>query len=58
MNRLAQILTAELDVPKTETLTMAHFAKAQAQLLEENNTNLTHLVTNLRRDRRFETLLM
>lgn len=58
VNRFAQILTEELDVPKTETLTMAHFAKAHAQLLEENNTNLTHLVTNLRRDRRFETLLM
>ena len=58
VNRLAQILTAELDIPKTETLTLAHFAKAHAQLLEENNTNLTHLVTNLRRDRRFETLLM
>lgn len=58
VNRFAQILTEELDIPKTETLTMAHFAKAHAQLLEENNTNLTHLVTNLRRDRRFETLLM
>lgn len=58
VNRFAQILTEELDVPKTETLTIAHFAKAHAQLLEENNTNLTHLVTNLRRDRRFETLLM
>ena len=58
VNRFAQILTEELDIPKTETLTMAHFAKAHAQLLEENNTNLTHLVTNLRRDHRFETLLM
>ncbi len=58
VNRFAQILTEELDVPKTETLTMAHFAKAHAQLLEENNTNLTHLVTNLRRDRHFAALLM
>ena len=32
--------------------------KACEQLLGEDNTNLTHLVTNIRRDRRFETLLM
>ena len=58
VNRLAQILTEALDLPKTETFTMEHFSKAHAQLLEEDNTNLTHLVTNIRRDRRFETLLM
>ena len=37
---------------------MAHFSTAHAQLLEENNVHLTHLLTNIRRDRRFETLLM
>ncbi len=58
VNRLAQILTEELDLPKTETMTPAHFAKAHQQLLEENNANLTHLTTNIRRDRRFETILM
>ena len=58
VNRLAQILTEELDIPKTETLTPAHFAKAHQQLLEEDNANLTHLATNIRRDRRFETILM
>ena len=58
VNRLAQILTEELEIPKTETFTMAHFSKAYGQLLEEDNTNLTHLITNIRRDRRFETLLM
>ncbi len=58
VNRLAQILTQELDIPKTETFTSDHFSKAHAQLLEEDNTNLTHLITNIRRDRRFETLLM
>ena len=58
VNRTAQILTEELDIPKIETITMAHFAKAYEQLLGEDNTNLTHLVTNIRRDRRFETLLM
>ena len=58
VNRFAQILTEALDIPKTEPITMAHFATAHAQLLEEDNVNLTHLVTNIRRDRRFETLLM
>lgn len=58
VNRIAQILTEELDTPKIETITMAHFAKAYEQLLGEDNTNLTHLVTNIRRDLRFETLLM
>ncbi len=58
VNRTAQILTEELNIPKVNTITMAHFAKAYEQLLGENNTNLTHLVTNIRRDRRFETLLM
>ena len=58
VNRIAQILTEALDVPKTETFTMAHFSKAHAQLLEEDNTNLTHLITNIRRNPRFETLLM
>ncbi len=58
VNRFAQILTEEFDIPKTEPITMVHFATAHAQLLEENNVNLTHLLTNIRRDRRFGTLLM
>ena len=58
VNRLAQILTEELDIPKTVPITMVHFTTAHAQLLEEDNVNLTHLLTNIRKDRRFETLLM
>ena len=58
VNRFAQILTEELDIPKTETLTMTHFSEAHIQLLDENNTNLTHLVTNIRRNPRAEILLM
>ena len=58
VNRFAQILTEELDIPKTETINRDHFAQAHAQLLEENNVNITHLLTNIRKDRRFETLLM
>ena len=58
VNRFAQILTETLNIPKTETITMEHFAEAHALLLRENNANLTHLLTNIRRDPRFESLLM
>ena len=58
VNRFAQILTEEMDIPKTEALTMTHFSQAHEQLLEENNTNLTHLTTNVRRNPRFESFLM
>ena len=58
VNRFAQILTVELDISKTESITIEHFSKAHSQLIRERNTNLTHLVTNIRRDKRFETLLM
>ena len=37
---------------------MAHFSEAHAQLLEEDNVNFTHLLTNIRKDPRFENLLM
>ncbi len=58
VNRLAQILTEELEIPKTETLTIAHFAKAHTRLLRERNTNIDHLRANVRRDPRFGKLLM
>ena len=58
VNRCAQILTEEMDIPKNEAITMAHFSKAHTQLLEEGNTNIRHLLTNIRRDRRFESILI
>ena len=58
VNRMAQILTEELNIPKTETVVMPHFAVAHALLLDERNTNIEHLLTNIRRNRRFETILM
>ncbi|RKU33572.1 hypothetical protein C6499_01195 [Candidatus Poribacteria bacterium] len=58
VNRFAQILTEEMDIPKTEALTMTHFSEAHERLLEERNTNIEHLLTNIRKDRRFETILM
>lgn len=58
VNRLAQILTEEIDIPKTETIAMEHFTTAHAQLLHTRNTNIDHLTTNIRRDPRFESMLM
>ncbi|MXV84903.1 hypothetical protein F4X88_12325 [Candidatus Poribacteria bacterium] len=58
VNRFAQILTEELDIPKNETITMEHFTTAHTQLLRGQNTNIGHLTTNIRKDRRFESLLM
>lgn len=58
VNGLARILTENLDIPKTEPITMAHFLKAHLQLVRGRNINIQHLTTNIRRDRRFERLLM
>ena len=58
INRFAQILTQELDIPKTETIRMEHFLVAHSQILEEQNTNITHLLTNIHRDPRFKSILM
>lgn len=58
VNRFAQILTEEMDIAKNETIQMAHFAAAHTQLLEETNANISHLLTNIRRNPRFESILM
>ena len=58
VNRFAQILTEEMNIPKTGMIQMAHFATVHTQLLEETNTNITHLLTNIRRNPRFESVLM
>ncbi len=58
VNRFAQILTEEMDIPKTATITMAHWTTAHEQLLRGQNTNIEHLTTNVRKDPRFESLLM
>ena len=58
VNRFAQILTEELKIPKCEPITMAHFTTAHAQLLHNRNTNIEHLTTNIRKDARFEKILM
>ena len=58
VNGLARILTENLDIPKTEPITMAHFLKAHIQLVRGRNVNIQHLTTNIRRDRHFERILM
>ena len=58
VNRFAQILTEEMDIPKTEALTMLHFSKAYESFLDERNTNIEHLLTNIRKDPRFQIILM
>ncbi len=58
VNRLGQILTDEMNIPLATTITIAHFDKALQQILEESNVHLDHLVTNIRGNPRFESLLM
>ena len=58
VNRFAQILTQELDIPKRQPITMRHFTIAHTQLLRGRNTNIDHLTTNIRRNPRFESVLM
>ncbi len=58
VNRFAQILTEEMDIPKTEQIRMEHFLTAHAQIIQERNTNIQHLITNVRRDPRFKNILM
>ena len=58
VNRCAQILTTELEIPKTEPIVMEHFSSAHTRLLREQNRNIQHLLTNIRRNPRFEKILM
>ena len=58
VNRLGQMLTEELKIPLAETITLDHFTIAHQQILRERNTHIMHLTTNIRQDKRFETLLL
>ncbi|MEZ4861821.1 MAG: ATP-binding protein [Caldilineaceae bacterium] len=58
VNRLGQILTDEMGIPKAETITRNHFEVAHQQILRERNTHIMHLTTNIRQDKRFEALLL
>lgn len=58
VNRIGQILTEEIEISKDETITPIIFSQAHRQLLREQNVNIQHLTTNIRKDPRFENLLM
>ncbi|MFQ5857784.1 MAG: ATP-binding protein [Anaerolineae bacterium] len=58
VNRLAQILTEEMGIPVEKTITQDHFEITHKQVLNEQNVHLSHLTTNIRRDPRFESMLM
>ena len=58
VNQLAQILTETLGIPKHAPITLSHFTTAHTQLLRGRNTNIDHLTRNIRRDPRFESVLM
>ena len=58
VNRLAQLLTQDMYIPETETVSLTHFAAAHATVLVEDNVNIQHLRANVRRNPRFESLLM
>ena len=58
VNRLAQLLTQELDIPKTETVSLTHFAAAHATLVAEDNVHINHLLRHVRRDSLTGNILM
>ena len=58
VNRFGQILTEEINLPKSEIIQMDHFNVSYKQLLKESNTNVSHLTGNLRKDPRLERFLM
>lgn len=58
VNRFGQLLTETLDIPKTKPIRIEHFLAAHTRILQEKNTNIQHLVTNIRRQPRFKNLLM
>ncbi len=58
VNRFAKILTEEMNIPKSESIQTVHFAAAHTQILEETNANINHLLTKIRRNPRFESILM
>ncbi len=58
VNRFGQILTEEMDIPKNEDITSLHFTQALMKLLRERNINIQHLTTNVRKDPRYERILL
>ena len=57
VNRLAEILTEEMEILKTEPITMEYFSEAYTRILQEHNANFDHLLTYIRRSPQFEGIL-
>jgi hypothetical protein len=58
VNRFAQILTEEMEIPIDETISREHFEVAYRQILDEPNVHLLNLATNIRSNPVFERILM
>jgi len=57
INRLAQILTEELSIPKEKKIKIEYFRNAYAQILNEDNTHFQHVRRNIRRKEEFKIIL-
>ncbi|MBM3240649.1 hypothetical protein FJZ31_30565 [Candidatus Poribacteria bacterium] len=57
VNRIAQIMTEEMEIPKDEEITIEYFHKAYALILKEDNTHFQHVRRNIRRDPKFKRIL-
>ena len=58
VNRFAQILTEELQIPKSESVTCEHFQESLRRLLKEDNTHFDTLVKNIRQRPEFRDILL
>ena len=57
VNRLAKLLTEELEILKTEPITVDHFSEAHTRILQERNANFDSLFTSICRSPRCERIL-
>ena len=57
VNRLAKLLTEELEILKTEPITMEYFSEAYTRILQERNANFDYLLTSICRSPRCESIL-
>jgi len=58
VNRIARILTEEMGIPHTKTITAEHFQDALHKLLREKNTHFDTLLKNIRRRDEFRNVLL
>ncbi len=58
VNRLAQILTEELNIPSAEDITVEHFQAGYKILVKEDNPHFDTLVKNIKRNPKFKDVLL